>query len=437
MKSIFIYIFQSLGVRQQAKTGPSLQLIRLPYAIISTLLLLISSPLSAQSLEELVELLQAENPSLEAMKQRYLAVEEQAPQVSQLPQPEIGIGAFVSPVETRLGAQQARFSVGQMFPWFGTLDNKAKLVQTRAQVEKERIGDRTLDLKFELKSAYFQLYQIRQTQVILERKRVLLDRLRNLALNQIESGTGSGADVLRVELQMQALEQEIRILRNREKQPLANINHLLKRALLEPISTPDTLEFAELNLQADSMSRNLLQLHPRLLGLEKEQEVAQQALLVNKLEGKPTFGIGADYILLSQRTDADPSQNGRDILQVSAKLSIPLYRKRYEAKEREEKLKIEALNFQKEAVVQDFLNEIDQAMTAHEEAALRLSLYQQQIETTQTASRFTQAAYANSGSRFDELLHLEQDLIQYDLQILKAIVNSHLANASIERYLNY
>lgn len=409
----------------------------LSHAVTSLALLVISGTLSAQSIDNLLAQLQEENPALEALHQRYLAIEEQAPQVSQLPQPEIGIGAFVSPVETRLGAQQARFSVGQIFPWFGTLENQAQLVKARALVEKERVGDLALDLGFELKSAYFKLYEIRQTQLILARKRSLLNRLRALALNQIESGAGSGADVLRVDLQLQALDQEIKILNTKEKQPLASINHLLKRPLQAIINTPDTLEFASLQMRPDSLRGALLSQHPRLRGLELEQQVAQQALKVNQLEGKPTFGVGADYILLSQRTDADPSQNGRDIVQVSAKISIPLYRKKYEAKEREEKLKIEALHFQQEAVVQGFLNEINQANTAHEEASLRLALYQQQIETTQTASRFTQAAYANSGTRFDELLQLEQDLIQYDLQILNAIVNSHLANARIERYLNF
>ncbi|NET36863.1 MAG: TolC family protein [Cyanothece sp. SIO1E1] len=392
---------------------------------------------SAQSIEELSELLSGENPSLEALKQQYLAMEEQAPQFSQLPQPEVGIGAFVAPVETRLGAQQARFSVSQMFPWFGTLDSKAQLAQARALVEKERIGDLSLALIFKLKSAYFQLYEIRQTQNILQRKSSLLDRLRELALNQIESGSGSAADVLRVELQLQALEQEVKILKNKEKQPLATINHLLKRSLSDPINTPDTLEFAALEVRPDSLRATLMTQHPRLIGLTQKQAVSQRALRVNKLEGKPSFGVGADYILLNQRTDVNPPQNGRDILQVSAKVSVPLYRKKYEAKKREEKLKIEALNYEKEAVIQDFLNGIDQAVTAHEEAALRLALYQQQIETTQTASRFTQATYSNSGSRFDELLQLEQELIQYDLQILKAIVNSHLAKASIERYLNF
>ncbi len=407
------------------------------YIGISCCMLLPMHPLSAQSIDELAVLLSEENPSLEALQRQYLAMEAKAPQLSQLPQPEVGVGAFVAPVETRLGAQRARLSISQMFPWFGTLESKAQLAQAQALVEKERIGDLSLELKFELKSAYFQLYEFRQTQSILQRKRVLLDGLRRLALNQVESGSGSAADVLSVELQTQALEQEVRILKNKEKQPIATINHLLKRPLSKAITTPDTLAFATLGIRPDSLRSMLLTQHPRLIGLAQKQAVAHQALRVNKLEGKPSFGVGADYILLSQRTDASPVGNGRDILQVSAKISIPLYRKRYEAKEREEKLKIEALDFQKEAVIQDFLNGIDQAVTAHEEAALRLSLYQQQIETSRTASRFTQATYSNSGSRFDELLKLEQDLIQYDLQILKAIVNSHLAKASIERYLNF
>ncbi len=436
MRSIFVYIIKGFAI--QVLGWPNSMLGRgFFYASICSLACCMSTSSSAQSIAELSELLSGENPSLKALTQQYLAMEEKAPQLSQLPQPELGVGAFVAPVETRLGAQRARFSVSQMFPWFGTLESKAQLAQARASVEKERIGDLSLELIFKLKSAYFQLYEIRQTQNILQRKSNLLDRLRELALNQIESGSGSAADVLRVELQLQALEQEVRILQNKEKQPLATINHLLKRPLSNPINTPDTLEFAALEIRPDSLHNTLLTQHPRLIGLTQKQAVSQQALLVNKLEGKPSFGVGADYIVLSQRTDADPSQNGRDILQVSAKVSVPLYRKKYEAKEREEKLKIEALNFQKEAVIQDFLNGIDQAVTAHEEAALRLSLYQQQIATTQTASRFTQATYSNSGSRFDELLQLEQDLIQYDLQILKAIVNSHLAKASIDRYLNF
>jgi len=39
------------------------------------------------------------------------------------------------------------------------------------------------------------------------------------------------------------------------------------------------------------------------------------------------------------------------------------------------------------------------------------------------------------GSGFDELLRLEKELIEYDLKILKAIVQSHLAKSKIERFI--
>ena len=40
------------------------------------------------------------------------------------------------------------------------------------------------------------------------------------------------------------------------------------------------------------------------------------------------------------------------------------------------------------------------------------------------------------GTRFEELMRLEMELIDYDLKIIKAVVESHLAIAAIEKYLN-
>ena len=81
---------------------------------------------SAQSLEDLLEIARENNLELKGLENEYLAALERAPQVSELPDPEAGIGAFPFPVETRLGPQIARLSVTQMFPWFGTLDSKAR-----------------------------------------------------------------------------------------------------------------------------------------------------------------------------------------------------------------------------------------------------------------------------------------------------------------------
>jgi hypothetical protein len=47
-----------------------------------------------------------------------------------------------------------------------------------------------------------------------------------------------------------------------------------------------------------------------------------------------------------------------------------------------------------------------------------------------------EAKYSTQGQNIEALLRLEQDLIDYKLKTLKAVVRSHLAKAGIERFFS-
>ena len=130
-----------------------------------------------QTLAELLSQVTTENLSLKAMDKTYLAALEKAPQVRQLPDTEFGLGVFPLPVETRLGAQAARISIAQMFPWFGTLKKKEELALTSAQALNQLTERQTLEVTFQLKQAYFQWYQLQEAQGIIQEKLGLLDAL--------------------------------------------------------------------------------------------------------------------------------------------------------------------------------------------------------------------------------------------------------------------
>ena len=83
--------------------------------------------LIAQAPDALFKIATENNSSLKALEQEYQSSLTKATQVSQWMNPEIGLGGFVSPAETRLGAQRARVSAMQMFPWFGTVKAKEAL----------------------------------------------------------------------------------------------------------------------------------------------------------------------------------------------------------------------------------------------------------------------------------------------------------------------
>lgn len=390
---------------------------------------------SAQSLDSLLKVALENNLELKVLKNEYFAALEKAPQVKQLPDPIAGVGGFLLPVETRLGAQIIRLSASQTFPWFGTLNSKEDLENAKAKAIYERIGAEQLNLFYQVKTAYYRLYEMQQSQIIIHRDITILEALKNLALTKVESGKATAADVLRVQLKIEEFNQELEILETAKINPTAEINQLLYRPLATPIEINDMLSFANIPFDKDTLAANIQDNHPILRMFELQQEVSRKSILLNDLGGKPSFGAGLDYIFVNSRTDAEPAHNGRDILQIRASVKIPLYRQKYKAKDQEERFKIVALDNKKADVLSRFISTIEKTYADFKTAQLKASLYQQQIELTKAAINILEVDYSTDGSNFDELLRLEKELIDYDLKILKTIVQSHIAKSSIERFI--
>ncbi len=399
------------------------------------ILLFLTTSLHAQSLEALVEEVLANNPALKALESEYFAALERAPQVSSLPDTELGLGGFPLPVETRLGPQALRVSATQMFPWFGTLAQKEKVEIAKAKAAYERIDAEALNLLFELRQAYLQLYEIQHSQTIIQENLKLLDALEQLALAKVESGRATLADVLRVQLKKEELQQQLALLAEAEVSPTVTINQLRQRGLRESLLLADNLTFTELPFRQDSIEAYLRQYHPQLRMLQQQQEVARQMIALNDLNTKPSFGIGVDYIMVNERDNAVITNNGRDIIQLRATVKVPLFREQYRAREREEQFRIQGFAQQEENTLSRMLAMVEQAYSTHRSAMLQKAFLEQQISLTETTLQILEDQYSAQGGGFSELLRLEQDLIRYRLQLLKASVQTHLAKSKIEQFV--
>ncbi len=402
-----------------------------------TLLLLLSGSSFAQSLASLVEKLPAQNLELQALQQDYQASLEVMPQVGQRPDPEVGLGIYPLPVETRLGAQLTRLSVSQKLPWFGVLDQQKELATAKTTVVYQQIENTFLEQRYQLKKAYYQLYELEQKLEIIVQNQLILESLEQVALAQIASGKGTTADVLQVQLKQNSLIQELKIIQTQKRIPNSVINQLLHQAVDQVITTTDSLRFALLPINKDSLLANIVQQHPKMIQFNQQKEVHQKILQLNDLAAKPTFGVGMDYILVNGRNDADPMGNGRDILQVRGTIKIPLNKQQYQAKEREEQLKMAAIEQRKIALYENFIAAIERAYATYEMAQLEYELASQQLEITNATIEILETNYSVNGSRFDELLQLESQQINYQLQQLMAIVKSHQAINEVERFIPF
>jgi len=87
----------------------------------------------SQTLKDYLVIAAQNNPEVKAAYTEFEAAMQKSPQVSSLPDPSLTMSAFGRMIETRIGAQEARFSFMQMFPWFGTLSAKENAANLMAE----------------------------------------------------------------------------------------------------------------------------------------------------------------------------------------------------------------------------------------------------------------------------------------------------------------
>jgi len=408
------------------------------YIVLLLALMASTFAVKAQTLDSLLKKAYDNNPELKALQLEYEAALQKGPQVSQLPDPTVGVGVPVLRPETRLGGQVFSVSASQMFPWFGTLKAKENVVLTMAKSKYERIAAERLNIDYQIKTAYYNLYLLQAKQNILRKNIRIFETLEKVALAKVESGKSIASDVLTVRIKIEELNQQIQVLEEQKLANTATINEAINNPFNSAIQIDTTqISIAEIEYNIEQFRKNIQANHPLIKQLNWNIETSNKALVLNALDGKPSFGVGLDYGLVNGRTDAFPVNNGRDILIPKAMVSIPIYRKKYAAKKEEESLKQQAFEFHKESLTNRMISSIQGYKSEYESAKLRFELAYKQIEISNSAYDILLADYSSKGKRFDELMMLQSDINRYEIEIIKSIVQSHLSKFKIDRLTDF
>ena len=394
-------------------------------------------PLNAQSLDSLLQLVVENNTQLKSIELEYESVLEKKNQVNQLPNPQLGVGIPALRPETRLGPQMMMVSASQIFPWFGTLKSKEEVVISMSKAKYEQIAIVKLDLFYQVKSAYYQLYFLDQKQSVLRSNIKLYESLEAISLANVESGQATLSDVLRVQTKLQSLRQQLLMIDNQKFVFESKINELTKQPTSTKIELVDSLVLPVLEYDLASFKNKIENNHPLITQVNYQIEQSNNSIAVNSNMNKPTLGLGLDYSFVGQRTDANPMNNGRDILVPKVMLSIPIYRKSYQAKIEEEKLIQQSLEVKKETITDKMISLLINYKADYDNGLLENSLYQNQSSTMQMAYDVLLSEYSSSGKGFEELLMVQNQLLDFDLGIYKAELKANIAQANIERITKF
>ncbi|MFQ5947129.1 MAG: TolC family protein, partial [Anaerolineae bacterium] len=228
---------------------------------------LTQSPLQ---LPDVIKVALRDNPELLAAKAQWFAGQERPAQARSLEDPVLGYGYFGRSVETRVGPQEQRIGLAQKFPFFG----KRRLRGEVAAQEAERLGADYEAMQVEIlarvKAIYYGLYMAHKAIEITEENLDILRRFAGTAISKYAAGKVSQQDVLKAQVELSQLANELLTLRQQKETAAAALNLVLNRPAEAPLGTPGEFVITPLTRTAEELQRKALARSPVLRALEED-----------------------------------------------------------------------------------------------------------------------------------------------------------------------
>jgi len=388
---------------------------------------------NSQQLETLINEAIINNSEIRKVALRYKIALEKVNEANWIPNTEFGVGYFVTTPETRVGAQRARFSVKQMLPWFGTITARENYASSMAESDYVEVTIAKRKLALSVSQFYYQLYEIRAKQIVLDENIKLLKTYERLALTSVETGKASAVDVLKLQIRQNELQQEKEVLTQQSNGFQAAVNSLLNRDYDKNITVVDALEIPEEDFQ---FSFDALQLNPELLKYDKLYESVTQSEVMNQKESSPMIGFGLDYIPVSERTDMNMMDNGKDILMPMITLTIPIFSNRYKSITKQNKLRQQEIQFQKDERLNILKAELSKTISQRNQSRIKFNTQEKNLKQAKNAEEILIKNYETGTINFNDVLDIQELQLKFQMNQIESIKTYYIQSSIINYLIN-
>jgi outer membrane protein TolC len=469
-------------------------------AIISMYIILfpcISVYSQSDSLQFYLEIAATNNPTVLQRYYEYEAALQKVPQVGSLPDPDVSLGIFLSPMEQLGGNQLADIRLMQMFPWFGVLRSAKDEMSLMANAKYESFCDAKLQVFLDVQRAWYELHKVKQNIRISEKNIEILQTLERLAIvrfkavpstnsppasartianssaqssssgssgmnsmggssgnttgavsiqssspmpgNSMGSSMGSSglSDVYRVQIEINDVQNTIELLKNQWSTLAAQFNSLLNRPPDAVVTLPDTLIADTYQPTLKAISDSALSSNPMLGMLQYEQQsIGARKQMVTKM-GYPMVGLGVNYSLVSKSEMSTSAMNGRDMIMPMVTATLPIYRKKYRAMQSESDMLLSANQQNYTATANEIQTQYYQAMQQYLDAQRRSKLYTNQHQLASKSLDIMTKSFAVSGSDLSDILRIRQQTLDYEYKQMEAIADYNTSIAWLKRLMAF
>jgi outer membrane protein TolC len=124
--------------------------------------------------------------------------------------------------------------------------------------------------------------------------------------------------------------------------------------------------------------------------------------------------------------------NGKDVFMPMVSVSLPIFRGKYKAAQKEAQLMQEAYALQREDVSNRLTSSYEMIWFEIQKKLELVQLYEDQIQESEQSLSLLFSAYSNSGKDFEEVLRMQQQILKYQKMKVTALSEYNIAIAEID-----
>jgi len=192
---------------------------------------------TSAALPELIQEALLKNPEIQAARQQWEAASKRVPQAGSLEDPNVQVQWWNAPESFNLArAQNTIIGVSQKFPFPGKLSLKEEVATRSAGISEQALHAKERDLVARVKQAYYTLFFADQTIQIHHEQVDLLKQFLASATARFRTGKGTQVDVLKAQVELSTLYQQLPVLEQQRESAQGKLNTLLDRDPRMPVA---------------------------------------------------------------------------------------------------------------------------------------------------------------------------------------------------------
>jgi outer membrane protein TolC len=265
-------------------------------------------------LPELVQEVLARNPELVAVRKQWEAATNRIMQARSLDDPILSVQLWNIPQPFKATqADNSIFGLSQNLPFPGKLGLKGEVASRSADMTEQAVRAKERELVARLKQAYYDLFLMQKAIQIHHEQVELLRQFFEIANAKFRAGKGSQADVLKAQVELSLLQQQLPVLEQRRKTAAAMLNTLLDRDPSSPLGIAQEPSQLPIEKPLDDLHSLALNDRPELKAAELDVQRSEQSRALAQRQYYPDFNVAVQRFQNFQANDGFGAYVGMSI----------------------------------------------------------------------------------------------------------------------------